>query len=59
MDDKVIEIIKKDIERCEKQTVNEESYELYQDLIGKYNGLFDGFSDDIPKSGKASAGGCF
>lgn len=59
MDDKVIEIIKKDIERCEKQTVNEESYELYQALIGKYNGLFDGFSDDIPKSGKASAGGAF
>lgn len=59
MDDKVIEIIKKDIERCEKQTTNEGSYELYQALIGKYNGLFDRFSDDIPKSGKASAGGAF
>ena len=59
MDDKVIEIIKKDIERCEKHTTNEGSYELYQALIGKYNGLFDRFSDDIPKSGKASAGGAF
>lgn len=59
MDDKVIEIIKEDINRCEKQTVSEGSYELYQALIGKYNGLFDGFSDDIPKSGKTSARGAF
>lgn len=57
MDDKVIEIIKNDIERCEKQTTNEGSHKLYQALIGKYNGLFDGFSDDIPKLGKFSAGG--
>lgn len=60
MDDKVVEIIKKDIERCVKQTTNEGSYELYQALVGKYNGLFGRFSDDIPKSGKASAvGGAF
>lgn len=57
MDEKVIDIIKEDIERCEKQDVNEGSYQLYQALIGKYNGLFKGFSDDIPTMGKASAGG--
>lgn len=39
------------------QTVNEGSYQLYQTLIGKYNGLFPGFSDDIPKTGKVSVGG--
>ena len=59
MDEKVIELIKKDIARCEQQTVNEGSYQLYQALMGKYNGLFPGFSDDIPKSGKVSAGGAF
>lgn len=59
MDEKVIEIIKSDIARCEQQTVNEGSYQLYQALIGKYNGLFPGFSNDIPKSGKVSTGGAF
>lgn len=59
LDEKIIEIIKSDIVRCEQQTVNEGSYQLYQALIGKYNGLFDGFSDDIPKSGKMSTGGAF
>lgn len=59
MDEKVIELIKKDIARCEQQTVNEGSYQLYQALMGKYNGLFPGFSDDIPKSGKVSTGGAF
>lgn len=59
MDEKVIDIIKKDITRCEQQTVNEGSYQLYQTLIGKYNGLFPGFSADIPKSGKMSTGGAF
>ena len=29
MDEKVIELIKKDIARCEQQTVNEGSYQLY------------------------------
>lgn len=58
MDEKVIEKIKEDISRCEQQTVNEGSHQLYQALVGKYNGLFPGFSDDIPKSGKA-AGGAF
>ena len=59
MDEKVIEIIKTDIIRCEQQTTNEGSYQLYQALIGKYNGLFPGFSNDIPKSGKISTGGAF
>lgn len=59
LDEKIIEIIKSDIVRCEQQAVNEGSYQLYQALIGKYNGLFDGFSDDIPKSGKMSTGGAF
>lgn len=48
MDEKIIEIIKKDIKRCESQTVNEGSYQLYQALMGKYNGIFQGFSNDIP-----------
>lgn len=59
VDEKVIEIIKTDIIRCEQQTTNEGSYQLYQALIGKYNGLFPGFSNDIPKSGKISTGGAF
>lgn len=59
LDEKIIRIIKSDIERCEQQAVNEGSYELYQALIGKYNGLFPGFSNDIPKTGKISAGGAF
>lgn len=59
MDEKVIELIKKDIARCEQQTVNEGSYQLYQALMGKYNGLFPGFSDDIPQLGKVSTGGAF
>lgn len=56
MDEKIIEIIKKDIKRCESQTVNEGSYQLYQALMGKYNGIFQGFSNDIPQLGKVSTG---
>lgn len=59
MDEKVIEIIQQDIARCEQQTVNEGSYQLYQALIGKYNGLFPGFSNDIPKTGKIATSGAF
>ena len=59
LDEKIIEIIKSDIVRCEQQTVNEGSYQVYQALIGKYNALFDGYSADIPKSGKMSTGGAF
>ena len=57
MEQKVIEIIKKDIERCKQQTVNEGSYKMYQALVSKYNGLFPGFSDDIPKTVKFSTDG--
>lgn len=59
MDEKIIDIIKEDIKRCKAQTANEGSYQLYQALMGKYNGLFPGFSSDIPKSGKVSTGGAF
>lgn len=33
MEQKVIEIIKKDIERCKQQIVNEGSYKMYQALV--------------------------
>lgn len=59
MDEKIIDIIKEDIKRCEAQIANEGSYQLYQALMGKYNGLFPGFSSDIPKSGRISTGGVF
>lgn len=59
MDEKIIDIIKEDIKRCEVQTANEGSYQLYQALMGKYNGLFPGFSSDIPESGKVSVIGAF
>lgn len=55
MNKNVIETIKKDIERCEQQTAKEGSYELYQTLTAKYNGLFQDFSDDIHVVGKAAA----
>ena len=57
LDENVIELITKDIERCKRQTTNEGSFLLYQALIGKYNGLFPGFSNDIPKMAKLSTGG--
>ncbi len=43
MDEKIIDIIKEDIKRCEAQIAKEGSYQLYQALMGKYNGLFPGF----------------
>lgn len=59
MNDRIIEIIKQDIERCENQNTDYGSCQLYQTLIGKYNGLFKGFSDDIPVPGKVTARGAF
>jgi len=59
MDSRIIEIIIADIERCKAQDSDKGSYELYQALIGKYNGLFPNFSADIPKSGKATVSGSF
>lgn len=56
----LLEIIKNDIKRCEDaQCSNEGTYSLYQALIGKYNGIFEGFGKDIPTTGKVSAGGPF
>lgn len=46
----------RDIIRCdEAQAQNEGSYELYQALVGKYNGMFNDFEKCIPRSGKAAA----
>ncbi len=36
---------------------NEGTQHLYQALIAKYNGIFEGFEKDIPTSGKAVIGG--
>ncbi len=48
----------KDIKRCEDaQSSNEGTHRLYQALISKYNGIFEGFEKDIPNSGKAALGG--
>lgn len=57
MDEKIIEIMNTDIERCKNHMVKEGSYQLYQSLVGKYNGYFQGFSKDIPTTGKMSTGG--
>lgn len=60
MTTELLEIIKSDIKRCEDaQCSNEGTYSLYQALIGKYNGIFEGFGKDIPTTGKVSAGGPF
>lgn len=55
MDKKIIEIMQNDIQRCEEQKVNEGSYELFQSLTTKYNGIFPGFSNDIQTMGKVTA----
>lgn len=58
MTTELIEIMKEDIKRCnDAQVSNEGSYRLYQALIAKYNGIFEGFGNDIPKAGKVSCGG--
>ena len=47
-----------EIKRCEDaQSSNEGTRRLYQALIAKYNGIFEGFEKDIPTSGKAAFGG--
>lgn len=54
----LLEIMQKDIKRCEDaQDSNEGTYCLYQALVAKYNGIFEGFEEDIPTSGKATSGG--
>ena len=57
MNEQLITLIKRDIGRCENHTEKEGSYELFQALVGKYNGYFPRFSDDIPVMGKACAVG--
>ena len=54
----LLEIMRNDIKRCEEaQGSNNGTYRLYQALIAKYDGIFEGFEKDIPKSGKACTGG--
>lgn len=58
MNTELLEIMKMDIKRCEEsQNSNEGTHRLYQALIAKYNGIFEGFEKDIPTSGKAASGG--
>lgn len=58
MNTELLEIMKMDIKRCEEsQNSNEGTHRLYQALIAKYNGIFEGFEKDIPTSGKAAFGG--
>ena len=58
MTTELLEIMQKDIKQCEDaQSSNEGTRRLYQALIAKYNGIFEGFEKDIPTSGKAAFGG--
>ena len=58
MTTELLEIMQKDIKRCEEaQDSNEGTHRLYQALIAKYNGIFEGFEKDIPTSGKTAFGG--
>ena len=51
MTTELLEIMQKDIKRCEDaQSSNEGTRRLYQALIAKYNGIFEGFEKDIPTS---------
>lgn len=60
MTEELLELMRNDIRRCEDaQGSNSGTHRLYQALIAKYNGIFDGFEEDIPKIGKASTGGEF
>ncbi len=57
MTTKTLEIMKEDIKRCEDaQSSNKGTENLYQALIAKYNGIFEGFEKDIPKSVKTIVG---
>lgn len=60
MDIKLYEMMQGDIKRCEEAQADAHgSYELYQALIGKYNGIFENFEKDIPKTGKMTFDGPF
>lgn len=56
MNANLLKIMKEDMVRCEDAQVSKNgSYALYQALIARYNSVFKGFENDIPKIGKASA----
>lgn len=56
MTDELLGIINNDINRCETaQSQKEGSYRLYQSLVGKYNGIFKDFENDIPEMAKCSS----
>ena len=57
MNSELIKVIKKDIDRCKAHTEAKGSEQLFQALLVKYNGVFPGFGDDIPQSGKAAIPG--
>lgn len=59
MNPEMIKVIKKDIERCRAHTERKGSEELFQALLAKYNGVFPGFGDEIPQSGKAATLDCY
>ncbi len=54
MTTELLEIMKADIKRCEdaQEFKCNGTRRLYQALIAKYNGIFEGFGKDIPTSGK-------
>lgn len=54
--DKLLEIIREDIKRFE-QTPIEEECDTYQALVGKYNGIFENFEEEIPQIIKSSSFG--
>lgn len=58
MNDKLLAIIHKDIERCQNaQSQKEGSFELFQALVGKYNTMFKDFGSSIPSNGKVTTVG--
>lgn len=58
MNTELLEIIREDIKRCEKaQASNVGTSALYQALLAKYNGIFEGFGEDIPELLKACVPG--
>lgn len=52
----LMKIMENDIKRCEEaQRSKAGSENLYQCLVGKYNGQFENFEKDMPLNGKVSA----
>lgn len=58
IDKKLEEIMSTDIERCQDaQKSAEGSHQLFQTLISKYDGIFEGFKKGIEVSGKIAPAG--